>query len=53
MNSKSDEQLKFKILLIGSSGKSMLKQVGVGKSSLLLKYIKNTFSYDYQVTTGV
>jgi hypothetical protein len=25
MNSKSDEQLKFKILLIGSSGKSMLK----------------------------
>ena len=25
----------------------------MGKSSLLLKYIKNTFSYDYQVTTGV
>lgn len=26
--------------------------LGVGKSSLLLKYIKNTFCYDYQVTTG-
>ena len=27
--------------------------LGVGKSSLLLKYISNKFSYDYQVTTGV
>lgn len=25
----------------------------MGKSSLLLKYTKNTFCYDYQVTTGI
>lgn len=45
------EATKFKILVIGSSGKHLLTQ-GVGKSSILLKYIKNTFCYDYQVTTG-
>ncbi|TXI93976.1 MAG: hypothetical protein E6Q33_01500 [Neisseriales bacterium] len=42
----------FKILLIGTSG-MFAKILGVGKSSLLMKYVKNTFSYDYQVTTGV
>jgi GTPase SAR1 family protein len=26
---------------------------GVGKTSLLLKYVQNKFSYDYQVTTGI
>jgi GTPase SAR1 family protein len=25
----------------------------VGKTSLLMKYIHNKFSYDYQVTTGI
>lgn len=53
MSTKVDAPITFKVLLIGSSGKYLLKKVGVGKSSLLLKYIKNTFSYDYQVTTGV
>lgn len=27
--------------------------LGVGKSSLLIKYVKNIFSYEYQVTTGI
>jgi GTPase SAR1 family protein len=31
----------------------MCNKKGVGKSSLLMKYIRNVFSYDYQVTTGV
>ena len=26
---------------------------GVGKTSLLMKYVFNKFSYDYQVTTGI
>lgn len=52
MYSKNEGQITFKILLIGSSGKVNIK-IGVGKSALLLKYIKNHFSYDYQVTTGV
>lgn len=30
-----------------------LNDAGVGKTSLLLKYIQNKFSYDYQVTTGI
>lgn len=41
----NQEAISFKVLLIGSAG--------VGKSSLLLKYVKNMFSYDYSVTTGV
>lgn len=52
MQPKKEAGTKFKVLLIGSSGNAD-PIVGVGKSSLLLKYIKNTFSYDYQVTTGV
>jgi len=31
----------------------LLHEIGVGKTSLLLKYIHNKFSYDYQVTTGI
>ena len=50
-NQAKCEATKFKILVIGSSGKHSV-MLGVGKSSILLKYIKNTFCYDYQVTTG-
>ena len=35
----------FKIILIGSSG--------VGKSSILQRYMKNTFSTNYKITIGV
>lgn len=49
---KKEENIKFKILLIGPSGSSP-SIIGVGKTSLLLKYVHNKFSYDYQVTTGI
>jgi GTPase SAR1 family protein len=49
--SKSEPTV-FKVLLLGPSGKKLFI-AGVGKTSLLLKYIKNIFSYDYQVTIGV
>jgi hypothetical protein len=49
--SKSDPTV-FKVLLLGPSGNPSTI-LGVGKTSLLLKYIKNIFSYDYQVTVGV
>jgi GTPase SAR1 family protein len=49
---KKEENIKFKILLIGPSG-IPFEIVGVGKTSLLLKYVHNKFSYDYQVTTGI
>lgn len=49
---RKDDTPKFKILLIGPSGKlNFIK--GVGKTSLLMKYVHNKFSYDYQVTTGI
>jgi GTPase SAR1 family protein len=49
---KKDEVVKFKVLIIGPSGNSCFN-LGVGKTSLLNKYINNKFSYDYQVTTGI
>jgi GTPase SAR1 family protein len=36
---------RFKVLFIGPAG--------VGKTSLMMKYVFGKFSYDYQVTTGV
>ena len=50
---KKDDVIKFKILLIGPSGMLYCYSLGVGKTSLLIKYIQNKFSYDYQVTTGI
>jgi GTPase SAR1 family protein len=47
------ESAVFKVLLLGASGILSFTVLGVGKSSLLLKYIKNIFSYEYQVTIGV
>lgn len=44
---KRDDTPKFKILLIGPAGTPRIL-VGVGKISLLVKYIHNKFSYDYQ-----
>lgn len=49
---KKEDNIKFKVLLIGPSGISPFK-VGAGKTSLLIKYVHNKFSYDYQVTTGL
>jgi GTPase SAR1 family protein len=49
---KKEDNIKFKILLIGPSGISLIR-VGAGKTSLLIKYVQNKFSYDYQVTTGL
>lgn len=49
---RREDMPKFKILLIGPSGKSDITS-GVGKTSLLVKYVHNKFSYDYQVTTGI
>lgn len=39
------EDAQFKIIMVGNSG--------VGKSSLLGRYIKGVFSGDYQATVGV
>ena len=49
---KKDDIIKLKILLIGPSGNGFIN-LGVGKTSLLFKYVHNKFSYDYQVTTGI
>ena len=49
---KKDDMPKFKTLLIGPSGTRSLI-LGVGKTSLLMKYVHNKFSYDYSVTTGI
>ena len=49
-----EEPIIFKVLLVGPSGIfTHNNQIGVGKTSLILKYIKNIFSYDYQITVGV
>lgn len=47
-----DNDIVFKIIVIGQTCTNLLI-VGVGKSSLLLKYIKGEFSQDYNVTVGV
>lgn len=51
VKNEKNENTKFKVLIIGTSGTSLIT-IGVGKSCLLLKYVKNTFCYDYQVTLG-
>lgn len=44
-NSHEDFELLFKIIIIGDSG--------VGKTNILSRYIKNSFSFDTRSTVGV
>lgn len=44
----------FKFIIIGESGrKKHHKLIGVGKSCLLLRYTKDEFGAEYNVTIGV
>lgn len=44
----------FKFILVGESGiKFYIYSIGVGKSSLLLRYTNNQFLENYNVTVGV
>jgi len=47
----------FKFILVGDAGRHKIKLhfinfQGVGKTSILLRYTKNEFINDYQVTVG-
>ena len=42
----------FKIIVLGQQGQFNAK-VGVGKSSMLIRYMKGEFSSHYNVTVGV
>ena len=51
-----DDNLVFKIIVLGQQGTSLYIKIlnkGVGKSSILMRYIKNSFSDQYNVTVGV
>ena len=46
----------FKIIVLGDSGNSILNCeliLGVGKTSLIRRFISDEFNYSYQVTVGV
>ena len=44
----------FKFIIIGESGTNyIIHPLGVGKSCLLLRYTKNEFRAEYDVTIGV
>ena len=53
-----ENDVLFKFILVGDAGIStcspgLLTTLGVGKSSILLKYTTNEFKRDYNVTIGV
>jgi Ras-related protein Rab-2A len=43
----------FKFIIIGDSGMDNSINQGVGKSCLLMRYMKDAFSTEYNVTIGV
>lgn len=47
-----DFMISFKILVLGSQG-SCVGTIGVGKSSLIMRYLKGEFLDSYNVTVGV
>jgi GTPase SAR1 family protein len=47
-----NQQINFKILVLGSQGR-FDSMIGVGKSSLIMRYLKGEFSETYNVTVGV
>ena len=53
-----DDDILFKIILVGDQGRKLFTyyhklNIGVGKSSILLRYTQNQFRQDYNVTIGV
>lgn len=51
-----DDNLVFKIIVLGQQGTILyikMRNKGVGKSSILMRYIKDSFSDQYNVTVGV
>jgi GTPase SAR1 family protein len=47
-----NKQINFKILVLGAQG-TFESMAGVGKSSLIMRYLKGEFSDSYNVTVGV
>lgn len=47
-----EDYINFKIILLGDQGTTAW-DAGVGKSSLINRYIKGEFSEQYNVTVGV
>jgi GTPase SAR1 family protein len=45
--------ISFKVILIGDSSKFFLFILGVGKTTLIHKYIHGDFLFDYHITVGV
>ena len=43
----------FKIIVLGQQGTILVLSKGVGKSSMMMRYIKGEFSEQYNVTVGV
>lgn len=49
----NDDRIVFKVIMLGAQSIRYLILVGVGKSSMLIRYIKGNFSEEYHVTVGV
>ena len=47
-----EDIINFKIIVLGEQGTNFMI-LGVGKSSMIMRYIKGDFSEQYNVTVGV